>query len=411
MDLTLDEAITPIDSAPGDSSTEPLTEVGNRPRRVRKNQRDPTRLRHFYAWKKWSWRVTAAWCWSRVFLFLIFGADKLLSFENLTITRFELALTFFGFSPSNKAIFPFLLKAVWLSLICEFSLTQVLFFITVYLFLFPMIAVYQLFRWRSWQLNLRKNWPKPGLAISNANSFNFTNATIALLAAWLLLYGGANGRVPQLVGVILAGFFLVERVAVALSLAGPIEAVRNRWAEAFEKTSINIRGRKATTPFELRWAQFIYRCLLKGAWFTRGSRGRNRAAMLVLFRYLWNLFILGFATVLFWALVIRLNMHHDFIGLGQALMTSSARVLPGVESPTALRLPQWVEAGSSASSWILFVLYAGPAASIFPLIQQAYVTSVSEAHRKFRHAAIELLLHIRRSESNLVKTDQTPTPA
>jgi hypothetical protein len=125
--------------------------------------------------------------------------------------------------------------------------------------------------------------------------------------------------------------------------------------------------------------------------------------MFVLLRYLLNLFTLAFATILFWALVIRLNAHPFFIGLGQALLASSARVLPGIEIQQGLTLPRWVEAGSSASAWVLFVLYAGPAASIFPLMQQAYVNAMSETHVKLRRAAVALLIHIREKESHTTK--------
>jgi hypothetical protein len=192
-------------------------------------------------------------------------------------------------------------------------------------------------------------------------------------------------------------------MSAALWFTGPIEVVKNVWAEAFVQISDKALKLDNNSAFQRMYLRFIYRILIRAAWVTRGSKGRNRAAIMVLLRYLFNLFTLGFATVLFWALVIRLNTKPTFMGLGQAILTSSARVLPGIEALPPSQLPQWVETGSSASAWILFVLYAGPAASIFPLIQQAYVNAMSEAHVKFRHAAIALLLHIRAIEIALAR--------
>jgi hypothetical protein len=41
-----------------------------------------------------------------------FGADKLIGAENYAILRLEIALSSLGFSPTNKAIFPFLIKFI-----------------------------------------------------------------------------------------------------------------------------------------------------------------------------------------------------------------------------------------------------------------------------------------------------------
>jgi hypothetical protein len=326
-----------------------------------------------------------------------FGSDKLVGAENYAILRFEIALSSLGFSPTNKAIFPFLIKFIWLSLICEFSLIQVSWFVLVYLILFPLLALFFLFFGKWWRDQIKKNQPKNGLLRPNQKTFNPRNAAIALLATWLLLYGGSGGKWPQFLGIILAALFLVQRISSALSFAGPIEVIKSRWIEATVQLSHN-RVQAANSAFVRKYERFIYRLVLRSAWVTRGSKGRSRAAMFVLIRYLLNLFTLGFATVLFWALVIRLNTPAQ-IGLGQALLASAARVLPGIDVSAGLLLPRWVEAGSSASAWILFVLYAGPAASIFPLVQQMYVNAMSEAHVKLRQAAVSLLLHTREMES------------
>jgi hypothetical protein len=368
-----------------------------RPRRIRKQRKTSALIQRISTFKRWSWRATGAWFWLHLLMRFFFGSDKLVGAENYAILRLEIALSFLGFSPTNKAIFPFLIKFVWLSLICEFSLIQVSWFVLVYLILFPLLALFFLFFGKRWRDQIKKNQPKNGLLRPSQKTFNLRNAAVALLAAWLLLYGGSSGKWPQLLGIILAGLFLLQRISSALSFAGPIEVIKSRWIEALVQISHN-RVQAANTAFARKYERFIYRLVLRAAWVTRGSKGRSRAAMFVLVRYLLNLFTLGFATVLFWALVIRLNTPVQ-IGIGQALLASSARVLPGIDVPTGLLLPRWVEAGSSASAWILFVLYAGPAASIFPLVQQMYVNAMSEAHVKLREAAVSLLLHIREIDS------------
>lgn len=406
---------TPIHS-PTDLSVPNL----NRPKRIRKKDKYPIARGWLAATKRWSWRLTAIWCWLHFFMWIFAGRDRFLKLENRAIFDIELGLSHIGFSPTNKAVFPVLLKVGWLALISGFSALQITWFFLVYLPSFPLTVVILVFFGKKWRDQLEKNRAKTGLSQSRPKSRKFTIATIALLAAWILLYAGSNGRLPQMAGMVFAGILLIERFSAALSFAGPIEPVKSNLAEAFAETTSKLlhKDGEGGTPANsskdeipstviLGLQKWVYFLLRKAAWFTRGSKGRSRAAMIVLLRYLLNLFVLGCATVIFWALAIRLNVSGSALGLTQAVLASAARVLPGLTVPGGLHLPLWVEAGSSVSAWVLFVVYTGPAASIFPLVQQAYVNAMSEAHIKFRRAAIFLLLHIREAEIKRTQKDQS----
>jgi hypothetical protein len=326
---------------------------------------------------------------------MFFAKDELLFIENLAISKFEYALSFAGFSPSNTFVFPLIIKAGWLLLICEFSLVQLAWFATAYLLSFPLLVIFLALFGKKIRSAIKENQPKASLIEPKHRSFSFSNATVALLTGWLILYGGSSNQLPQIAGILLAASLLGGRVLAALSFAGPIEAVKLKWAEAFIQMFNEILKKGGVSSFR-RFEDFLYRLLLRGAWITRGSKGRNRAAMLVLLRYLLNLFALGFANILFWALLIRFSTH-PFIGLQEALMISGTRVLPGFTVSADLKMPLWVSVGSSISAWVLFVVYAGPAASIFPLMQQAYVDAISSAHIKLRKTAMAFLSHVRSS--------------
>jgi hypothetical protein len=139
--LQADGTVPPTD-VPAQTSNQTLVETKSSPKRLRKKPKHPYLYRRFGILKKWCWRLTATWSWLHVLMRVFFGKDKLLGIENFAISRIGEALSYFGFSPTNKAIFPFLIKAVWLSLICEFSIIQIIFFISFYLLFFPIWVIF-----------------------------------------------------------------------------------------------------------------------------------------------------------------------------------------------------------------------------------------------------------------------------
>jgi hypothetical protein len=109
-----------------------------------------------------------------------------------------------------------------------------------------------------------------------------------------------------------------------------------------------------------------------------GKTGRRRAALFVLFRYMGNLAILGFLTIFFWALAIKLYKSPVSIGLSEALLASAAHVIPGVPDPDGIRVGAGIQAGTSLMAWAIFVLYAGPVASMFPMLQEKYIKEMAD---------------------------------
>jgi hypothetical protein len=118
--------------------------------------------------------------------------------------------------------------------------------------------------------------------------------------------------------------------------------------------------------------------------YLRGKSGRTRAALLVLFSYMANLVILGFLTVAFWALAIKLYSAPSHVNLSDALLASASHVIPGVPDAEGIKVSAGIQAGISLTAWAIFVLYAGPVASVFPMLQERYTREVAQHYTTLR---------------------------
>jgi hypothetical protein len=101
---------------------------------------------------------------------------------------------------------------------------------------------------------------------------------------------------------------------------------------------------------------------------------------------MFNLCALGSLAILFWALVIRYSLLPDITGMVPALLASSARVIPGIPESNSLRFPDWIKVATSITAWMIFVLYAGPVASLFPVLQDRFVKQTSNLYGRLRIA-------------------------
>jgi len=151
------------------------------------------------------------------------------------------------------------------------------------------------------------------------------------------------------------------------------------------------RARKAKTKSELvgslfmyQKARFIWRNL---ALLMRGEQGRNRLYLLLLIDYVTSFLVLGTAAVLFWGIVGRTVSVPTTSSLTAFIHLSSSYLLPNIKSSiSGSNLPLWVQMGSSITSFILFVLFVGAAASLLPYRYSAHADRLRrryEINRKF----------------------------
>ena len=152
------------------------------------------------------------------------------------------------------------------------------------------------------------------------------------------------------------------------SRRGPIDRYIESVLAQFRKGLTSLAEKKTldvTTISSVRTWHISYRVLRFLSRWLYGRPARNRAALFVLIKYMSNLCVLGGLAILFWALVIRYFSLPGVIGMVPALLASSARVIPGIPEPSLLKFPDWIKASTSITAWMIFVLYAGPVASLF----------------------------------------------
>jgi hypothetical protein len=373
--------------------------------------KNPKKRRAIKTIKQWSWRLTAVWCWIHLVGYIFFRRDVFAPSETTFVDGLAAALSSIGFSPGNPALLPSVLKAGWIVVITGFSLVELmalfLFYIPLFPFGMPFLYVFR----HALKADEKKKATESGLAISRRRKWSLSTTSFAALTAWFLLYGDSYSKFPLLLGVVLAGLLFIARSFSAFAYASPAINPKSAFIDGLSSLSITQATKdlqqvadkslkkKLDVQVSLKFQKAYYFILMRIALFMRGSRGQSRGALIVLVQYTVTLLLLGTVTVLFWALVIRLFALPEHFSLPFALIASASHVLPGLSPPRELHIPLWIEAASSVSAWILLVIYAGPAASVFPALQQAYVTAISTYYRKLRSILMIARRHIRFMES------------
>jgi hypothetical protein len=229
------------------------------------------------------------------------------------------------------------------------------------------------------------------------------------------VYGHTASRYALAVALILIFLLFCSRAAKALSFATPFD--RSGWNRT-ERMVVN-SGKfivstsedfKAGTIFKrhLKWtiwcASFFSRLLRTASRWLYGKPARRRIALTVLFRFIFNLGSLGGISILFWAFVIKFNFSPLHLPISQALLASASRAIPGIPAPSNLRFSALVQALDSLTAWMIFVLYAGPVASLFPKFQEQAVQRASSNFDRLRSArkAMHKLVEMLRSAQQLV---------
>jgi len=213
--------------------------------------------------------------------------------------------------------------------------------------------------------------------------FRMATGAVILILGWLVLYGDSTQRGPNIVGCLLAGVLFLTLVFRALGKTSRVGqrdvAAFTNWAlrgllfmantinrllqEYIKKKPQNEHSLSITGIFvyQYRWVRLVL----------RPPKGNDRIAMAMLGEYIVFLLMLGAASILFWALALKVA----FVGtnpltLGDALTISASHFLPVINRPVPLSVPWWAEFGPAVTSWVLFVIYIGPVASALPVRQE-----------------------------------------
>ena len=361
--------------------------------------------------KRIAWRLTGFWGWLHLVGYLFTGRDFLIPLERMLGAKLLAFLASIGFAPVNASLLRPVVKIGWVLIITEFSILQVI-GLCCYVFFFPITALLALL-FRGVALEQTGNQ-----AAKNEEVGKDTRATsfvLAAFAAWFLLYGASNGRLPIIAGTGIAGLLLITRIQAAMFYAQPAEKSNalfaGRWIlfvinfakQDLEKMKTTQYTSKIQAHSARRVQEFLRWPIARATLFLRGKRGEKRGTLLVLLQYVGNLLLLGLLTIVFWAMVVRFAALPRAVSFQSAFQVGASHILPGLNS-VDLGLPWGLMACISATAWVLLVVYAGPAASIFPSLQASYAERTKTYFtvlKRTLHLQSSLIRALRRLEKTL----------
>jgi hypothetical protein len=131
-------------------------------------------------------------------------------------------------------------------------------------------------------------------------------------------------------------------------------------------------------------ASFLLRIFRLWSVYLHGKSARRRTALLALLRFMFNLAFLGSLAILFWAIAIKLALAPAQVPLSQAIVASASRAIPGVPDASALKIPASIQTLDALTAWLVFVLYAGPVASLFPAFQEQAILRSAANYARLR---------------------------
>jgi hypothetical protein len=302
-----------------------------------------------------------------------------------------------GFASSNQRLLPVVAKLFWVLCISQFSWARLM-GLSLYVLSAPVwFPLYLFFRKQLKNNQASQTVPPTNIELLNTD-FSVTAFLVASLAAWFALYGNTTSRVPLMVALLLTGSLFATRVYAAFTYTTVLDPDNGGFLSkitllplalllSFVRTIANSGA--ATVPNSRLEAQiltqrFVLKLLRRISMYLRGRDGRRRAALFVLLKYMTNLTILGVLTIVFWALAIKLYKAPTLVTISDALLASASHVIPGVPDAEGMKVSAGIQAGISLTAWAIFVLYAGPVASVFPMLQERYMKYVADSYTTLR---------------------------
>jgi len=374
--------------------------IGRAERNRRRRRRRAALARSIRVIKRYAWRITVVWCWAHIFTLLVCRRDVFSPFERRVAIYFAGCASRFGFSPAGSRYILGFVKVFWCLSISGFSWLQFC-GLFLYIGLVPIAIIWNI---AFWYLRKRGKIPQgvvekpPGaIAVPKAfeRGFPISKLLYSLLAGWFLLFANSTGRVPILVALILTALVFAIRlygttVYIAIAeVGGSGFASRIAWFPFGYLLNVlrQIVSGRVKDEQLLSWLKFqrrLLRLLRRISTCFHGKAAERRAALLVFFTYSVDLLVLGTLVIFFWALWIKLfNLPTD-VDISKAVLASAARVIPGIPTPEGIKVVDFVQTGASLSGWLLFVLYVGPVASMFPVLQERYLLKIREVREQLR---------------------------
>lgn len=390
-------------------------ESGRKPRLSPKRQRKLIFLRIHETWKTWAWRITALWCWTHLLDCLVFRNTWIGKIESRAFIVTFGWVSGIGFHPSSEHAFEFVLKALWLAAISTFSIGLAA-ILAIYVALWPLLVPFII----KYRRTIAEGREKALHNIISQPILRPVPVLISCIFAWFILFEGTTAPGPLLIAVLLSGALLIVAITRSFIYATSVEArPETRVHLLFRALSgyvievlkgINVEGPplKQQLRHSKPIAQFFLWCARKASVLTYGRAGRRRANMFVLAEYLLTLSALGILTVLFWAFVIRYSLAPAYVPMRSAVLAAAAHVIPGVEGATRLHVNANLQIFASATAWLLLVLFAGPAASNYPALQDKFIREMRSANASIRLDRRRLYLWIHVSEELALDCEQHP---
>jgi hypothetical protein len=137
----------------------------------------------------------------------------------------------------------------------------------------------------------------------------------------------------------------------------------------------------------LRWIRvqrWFLRVLRRLSLIFQGNAAERRVAVFVLLAYSGNLLALAALVIAFWAFCVKFAALPAQVTVTDALLASASRVVPGIPAPDGLIVSRSIQIGASLSAWLIFFLYVGPVASMFPVLLDRYALAVKELREQMR---------------------------
>ena len=371
--------------------------------RTKRHKAFRKRIRKFlqvpFAAKQFAWRLTAGWFWICAFATIFRFREHLNTWGEAIFSELSGALTNLGFAPSNLKVFSIGVKLLWLFTICGFSWIQVIGFF-LYVPLLPLLIMrfalrkrlrlepYRKIREETFKASRKSGDPAP------KRTWGFP--LFCLLLLWSVLYGQTSAPYPLFLALVLTALLFCSRVGRALTFAVPAE--NRRWIR-IESMSAGARKFVARTSETLKTGQIFEKWQLNVAIWTgsfilrtfrvlsrllHGKTARRRTALVVLLRFMLNLAALGAISILFWALAIKFVLAPMHVSLLEALLASASSAIPGIPGPSTMKVPAVIQTFDSLTAWLVFVLYAGPVASLFPDFQKQAIERSAANYARLR---------------------------
>jgi hypothetical protein len=351
--------------------------------------------------KGYCWRLTAAYTWLRVILGMLGWHHALGNLEHRLSDLIVNLLSAVGidFAPVSSLGFVTVFKIGWVLIITGVRPWQLI-GLFLYILIFPVSSLVYAVGWvTSWEEDVKDEKESQEAKRGRRERMRILISAL-LLFSWLLLYGNALTLRQIIPGLIFSGAlfllltmrlfqrarpesderFLRPLIRVAHSLITSEKSQIDTLAAKYKDRSLQGADLKAHRTL-VRW---IRTTLLRLMPFFHGKRARARLAMFVLLEFMLSLLVVAASAVLFWAIAIK-AVSPNSLSLLSCLQVSVSRFLPSIP-PFEHSLPFWTSLGPAVTSWILFVLYIGPASSLLPKWQDATLKGFATTYDLFRKA-------------------------